>query len=342
MNNRDFTEEVIDIGAKGNFDKYKKNVKNYTTLGIMVVLLIILSLNSVYKVDDGTVGVVIRLGKVSKVERSAGIHFKIPLIDSVRSVNTSRVSIMEYGYQTVRRGTETSEPVYAENFDEATIIVDAVNNNASIALIYLMVQYRVVDPVNYLFKVDDIEGTLRLALEDSIRTTVQELTLDEAKKEKPLIDTRVKEVLQQKMYQYESGIDIISVQTQDVEFPSNVEIAYQEKENANQYKNSKLEEAEKYSNTVMPRAHSQATQMMEEAKAYERQVIAQANADVAQFNALYNEYIVNPEIIQERYYIEAMRAFIENNNVIIDNTVDDSIYKFFNFNNNALRQSVID
>ena len=91
-----------------------------------------------------------------------------------------------------------------------------------------------------------------------------------------------------------------------------------------------MEEAQKYTNTVVPKAESEATQLIEGAKAHRARVIAQANADVAEFQALYAEYVKNPEIIRERIYTDSMREFITNNNVIIDISSGDSLYKFYN------------
>lgn len=120
-----------------------------------------------------------------------------------------------------------------------------------------------------------------------------------------------------------------------------VDIAYREIEKANQYRNSKIEEAQKYTNTVVPTAEAEAIQLIEEAKAHRARVIAQAKADVAEFTALYAEYVKNPEIIREKIYTESMQDFIENNNIIIDTTSDNSLYKFYNMddNNASGRQS---
>ncbi|NLC43050.1 MAG: hypothetical protein GX783_02075, partial [Clostridiales bacterium] len=96
------------------------------------------------------------------------------------------------------------------------------------------------------------------------------------------------------------------------------------------YRNGKIEESQKYTNTVVPKAESEATQLIEGAKAHRARVVAQANAEVAEFQALYAEYVKNPQIIRERIYIESMREFIANNNVIIDTTAGGNLYKFYN------------
>ncbi len=325
-------ENVVDV----KFQKYTKKFRNAGTVIVFVILLIIVGFNSVYILQDGKAGVVLRFGKVSTVERNAGFHTKLPFVDQVRVVDVANVYKMDYGFRTTRPGTETTQPVYVDFDEEAQIIVDAANNNASIALINLSIQYRINDPVNYLFKVDDVEGTLRLALENAIRNTYQQYTLDDARSNKEFIDNEIRPPLQKKLDNYGAGIQIVAVKTQNIELLPAVQEAYRQKENATQYKIGKLEEAEKYYNTVIPQANAEATQLIEGANGYKAEVIANANASVAQFEALYAEFLKNPDIIKERYYIEAMGALITNNNVIIDAAKDSDIYKFYNFDENDM------
>lgn len=324
-------DKVIDIDAKKKMRKFK----GFIPTVIILALLMFLGMNSFYTLESNQNAVIIRFGEAQKVETIDGPHFKIPLIDRVEKVDV-KIKSMEYGYRTTTGATETTEAVYATQEQESTVIVDAANNNASIALIEIIIQYRIVDPIAYLFNVSDVEGTLRLALEDTVRQSVQSLTLDEAKTKKELIDAAIKPSLQKKMNDYNAGLEIVLVGTQNVQFLPNVETAYQQKENANQYKNGKQEDAERYYNTVIPKANAEATQLTEKASAYKAERIANANAGVAEFNALYTEYKNNPVILKEKYYIEAMTEFITNNKVVVDATNDGNIYKFYNFNENDL------
>lgn len=342
MNNQFFNnkngDDVIDIKFNSEFiKKFKKNISRI----IIIFLIVIIALNSYYVLDSKQAGVIVRLGEVSHVEYQAGIHIKYPFIDQVRKVNYQEVYKMEYGYQTEITGTEKSNPEYVDVTDESQVIVDAANNNASIILLSLAIQYKIKEPDNYLFKVDDVEGTLRLALEDVIRNTLQAFSLDEARTNKEYIDEEILPQLQNKLDTYEIGIQITSVQTQNVELLPAVEEAYNQKENANQYMNAKLEEAQKYNNTIIPQAEAEAEKLVEEATGYKAEVIANAKAAVAQFEALYAEYQVNPEIVKEKYYIEAMNQFIRNNNMVLDLTNDSDIYKFYNLENkDAVKQNI--
>jgi membrane protease subunit HflK len=332
-------DDVIDI----NVDKIKGSMRKITIIIITAIILLFLIVNSFYVLENRDNGVVLRFGKVSKVVDDAGLHFKIPLIEKVKKVDVKTIYTVEYGYETKKKGTEYSKPVYVDKLDEATVIVDAANNNASIALVNIMVQYRKSIPEDYLFNVDDVEGTLKLALEGVVRTTLQALTLDEVKTSKELIDQSIKPLLQQKLKDYQSGIEIMTVRTQNVEFLPNVETAYQQKENANQYKNGKQEEADKYLNTIIPQAEAEATKLKENASAYRAERIANAKAAVAEFNALYDEYKKNPSILKEKYYIEAMSDFLSNNKIVIDASNNGDVFKFYNFDENKLiKQQISD
>ncbi len=334
----DDDDRVIDI----DMQVMRKKIFTVGPIIVFVFILGLLLVNSVYMLENRENAVVLRFGRVNKVVTDPGLQFKLPIIDQIEKVDVRTIYNMEYGFRTKSAGTEMTSPEQDEREEEARIIVDGANNNASIALIELVIQYRISNPVDYLFKVDDPEGTLRLALEDVLRASVQSLTLDEAKTQKELIDAAVLPALQQKMIEYESGLEILLVATQNVKFLDNVETAYQQKENANQYKNGKREDIEKYNNTVIPQARAEATKLVEEANAYKAKVVAEANAGVAEFNALYDEYVNNPQILKERYYIDAMTAFLSNNKIIVDGSSEGDIYKFYNLDDNAIKQSVVE
>jgi membrane protease subunit HflK len=323
-------DNVIDIDV----EKLKKRTSVIGPFVLIIVIIAILFTGSIYTLDTKEDGVIVRLGKVTNVVEEAGLHFKVPLIDRVRKVNVETVYNMEYGFRTIQEGTEYSEPVYQEVPAESNVIVDGANNNASIAIMELIIQYKVEDPVNFLFKVDDVEGTLRLALEDVVRSSVQSYTLNQAKTEKEAISQSILPALQKKIRDYDTGIEITKVSAQNVQFLPSVEEAYQQKENANQYKNGKLEDGEKYENTVVPQAQAEAQTIVQEANAYAATVKAAAKADVAQFLALYEEYQNSPEILKERYYLEAMREFLTSNEIVIDLTENQNFLKLFDMQGN--------
>ncbi len=317
--------------------RWQKRLKRMAVFIPVILLLIFLAMSSFFKVNTGEAAVITQFGRAVKVVQEAGIHFKIPVVESVHKVSLAKRHQIEYGYRTLRSSSTLSSADYIEVPEEQNVIVEAVGNNSSLVLTEMIVEYQVSNPVNYLFKVDDLEDTIRLVLEDTLRNTLQTVTLDQALTDKESIDAEIKPELQRKLNSYEAGIEIIEVKTQNTSLLPSVDTAYREIERANQYRNAKIEEAQKYTNTVVPKAEAEAIQLIEDAKAYRARVVAKAKADVAQFNALYSEYAKNPDIIKEKIYTESMKEFISNNNIVIDTTSGKDLYKFYNMQDDSLK-----
>lgn len=294
----------------------------------------------VYKVDIGWNAVITRFGKVIKIETKDGLHAKLPFIDRLEKVNVQQIRKLEYGYRTLREGSERKDPEYQDVMDEAMVIVDAKGNNSSVVLTNIVVRYRITDPYKYLYKVDDIEGTMMLALEDCVRNAAQVFTLNEALTNKSLIDDEIFPEYQKVLNKYDAGIQVVEVKTQNTELLPEVDQAYQQVEEANQFKNSKIQEAMKMKNMLIPQAEAEAKKLTEGAIGDAAITIANAKASVAQYNSLYEEYVKNPDIVREKYYVESMKEFIKNNKVIVDLTQKGDIYKFYNMDQNAVKQQI--
>lgn len=321
---------VIDIHLNEQMKKFGKNFKHSASILLIILALLILSIGSIYRLETGTVGVITRFGAIQGVNETAGIHFKVPFIDKVQKVDVQTIHKIEYGFRTASAGTTNQDPSYSDEDAEEQVIVEAKSNNASIILLNLIVRYQIQDPINLLYEVDDIEGTMRLALEDVIRNTLPSFSINEALQNKELIDEAILPKFQKKLDKYNTGIKIVQVTTQNVSLLPSVEETRQKVEEANQYKQGKEEEAQKYSNTVIPKAEAEATRLFEDAKGYNAEVIANAKADVAEFEALYSEYIKNPNLVKEKYYLEAMQEVFSNNELIIDQTNNSNFLKFYN------------
>lgn len=313
---------------KNNLSKNISNVLRAIGLVIVGVCLI----GSIYNLDTGTTAVVTRFEEVIATVDTPGIHFKVPVIDSIQKVKVETVHKLEYGFRTTSAGDGKTAPSYEDYPEETMVIVDGKSNNASIVLLDLIARVQVVDPINFLYEVDDLDGTLSLALEDVVRSSIQSLTLDQAVENKEEIDKTILPLFQRKLDKYNAGLKVISVTTQNVQMLPSVEEARKKVEEANQYKRGKEEEAEKVNNTVIPRAQATAIEMVEDAKGYSADVVASAKADVSEFEALYSEYLKNPKIVKEKYYIEAMQKVLEQNNIVIDYTAGQNMLKFFDVN----------
>lgn len=323
---------IIDIDLKKNMAHFGKHMKNFIQYGLITLLLLILLFGSLYRLETGTVGVLTRFGAIQGVNEEAGIHFKLPFIDKVQKVDVQTVHKMEYGYRTAQTGSTHESPEYQDQNVEEQVIIEAQQNNASIILLNLIVRFQIEDPINFLYEVDDLEGTMRLALEDVIRSTLPSFSINQALENKELIDEAILPKYQAKLDKYNAGIKIVQVTTQNVSLLPAVEETRQKVEESNQYKKGRQEEAQKYENTILPKANAEATQLLESARGFSAEIIAYANADVAQFEALYAEYKNNPEIVKEKYYIEAMTQVLNKNKLVIDQTTGSNFLKFFDVN----------
>ncbi|HYF75310.1 MAG TPA: FtsH protease activity modulator HflK [Candidatus Nitrosocosmicus sp.] len=317
-----------------------KMIKRIAIIAVFGWVALNILFGTVYKLDIGWNGVVTRFGEVVKIETKDGLHAKMPFIDRLEKVNVQQIRKLEYGYRTVKEGNERNDPEYQDVMDEAMVIVDAKGNNSSVVLTNIVVRYKIVDPYKYLYKVDDIEGTMMLALEDCVRNAAQIFTLNEALTNKSVIDEEIFPEFQKLMNQYDAGVQVVEVKTQNTELLPEVDQAYQQVEEANQFKNSKIQEAMKTKNMLIPQAEAEAKKLTEEAKGEAAITVANAKASVAQYNALYEEYVKNPDVVREKYYVEAMKEFIKNNKVVVDLTGKGDIYKFYNMDQNAIKQQV--
>ena len=317
-----------------------KVLKRIAIIAILGFIGINILFGTVYKVDIGWNAVITRFGKVVKIETKDGLHAKLPFIDGLQKVNVQQIRNLEYGYRTLKGGNESSNPEYQDVMDEAMVIVDAKGNNSSVVLTNIVVRYKIIDPYKYLYKVDDIEGTMMLALEDCVRNATQIFNLNEALTNKSLIDDAIFPEYQKVLNQYDAGIQVVEVKTQNTELLPEVDQAYQQVEEANQFKNSKIQEAMKMKNMLIPQAEAEAKKLTEGAIGDAAMTIANAKASVAQYNSLYEEYTKSPDIVREKYYVEAMKEFIKNNKVVVDLTEKGEVYKFYNMDQNAVKQQL--
>jgi len=343
MDSQKFQDAEFTTDTSEPKNKSKKRVPKVFISFILLALLIFITISGgFYRLDSGYAGVVTRFGEVNRIETEEGFKFKLPYLESVYKVNMEQRHKLEYGFRTAVEGSSNRSPEYTEYGAESLVIVDATGDNSSLILTKLIVTYKVNDASNYLFSVEDVDGTIQIALESVLRDTIAKHSRDEALLRKQLIDSEIMPILQKKLNSYDMGVNITEVKTQNNMLLPSVEEAYKQVEQANQLKNSKAEQAEKYENTVIPAAEAEAASIIEIAKAYKADVISMANSEVAQFNSLYEEYKNNPTVVKERYYIQTMQEFLSNNNIILDGTSDQSIYKFYNMDGSKkVNQKVI-
>lgn len=295
---------------QGQKPKKNKKMKGAVKLGIAAAVIVVAGMalagDSFFQIGEQEQAVLVTLGKPSAVTET-GLHFKIPLIQSVRKVNTT-IQGFSIGYD-----MNTNENI----LDESVMITSDYN----FINVDFFAEYRIVDPVQYLYASQEPEVILKNIAQSSIRTVVGSYDVDDVLTTgKSEIQTKIKEMIAEKLEAQDIGLQLVNITMQDSE-PPTAEIvqAFKAVENAKQGKETALNNANKYRNEQLPEAEAEADQIIKEAEAQKQTRINEAEAQVARFNAMYEEYRKNPVVTKQRMFYEAMEEVLPGMKVIIDN-----------------------
>ena len=272
-------------------------------LGLLVAALVLF--NTLYQVQPEEVGVVLRFGRYLGTTEP-GLRVKIPLVDQVLKVPVQRQLKQEFGFRTVEAGVRT---VYADRdfAAEAAMLTGDLN----VAVVEWIVQYRVSDPSQYLFKVRNLEETFRAMNEAVMREVVGDRTVTEVLTVgRQEIEALVEERLQALANQYEMGITIDQVVLQDVNPPDPVKPSWDEVNQAQQQRDRMINEARGEYNRVIPRAAGEAQQTVLQAEGYALDRINRAQGEAVRFSAIYDEYRQAPDVTRRRLYLETMQRVL--------------------------------
>lgn len=287
-------------------------------LGIFI-LLVIAGFSSVYTVPAESQGVVLRFGKYLETV-DPGLRFKVPFgIDNVSIVQVRRQLKQEFGFAT-QGSTDRSQ--YSPDRREQSLERSMVTGDLNAATVEWIVQYRIQDPRQFLFKVRDPKDTLRDISESVMRTVVGDRTVDEVitvgRQEIAIEALRMTQVLADK---YELGLSIDLVQLQNVNPPDEVRPSFNEVNQAQQERENLINVANGEYNKVIPRARGFANQSIQEAEGYALARVNEAQGDVARFEAMLIEYVKAPEVTKRRIYLETMQKVISDvkTKIVLDN-----------------------
>lgn len=258
---------------------------------------------SFYKISPGEVGVILRLGQYSKTTLP-GLNFKIPLIDTLHKVDVEEIRTEEFGFRTSRSSglQSTSDRT---DLDMESLMLTADTNVINIAWI---VQYRVNDPLNYLFKVKDVRQAVRDISESITRRVVGNMDFDYVLGNRDLLAADVRKEMQKQLDELEAGVLIGTVQFQDINPPEPVKPAFNEVNEADQDMKRLVNEAEETYNRIIPKARGDAKKLVEEAHGYAVARTNEAQGETGRFLDILKEYNVNPDVTKRRLYLETMRA----------------------------------
>ena len=270
----------------------------------VIGLVVLTAWTSFYTVPSDSVAVVQRFGKYLKVV-PPGLQFKLPLgIDAATIVPVKRQLKQEFGFKT----PGARDPYQGSRARDGKQETQMVTGDLNAALVEWVVQYRISDPVKFLFEVREPSGTLRHVSESVMREVVGDRTVDEVitigRQE---IETEALTKMQALSTKYAMGISIDQVQLKNINPPRPVQESFNEVNQAQQEKEKLINEARRDYNKVIPLADGEKDQRVREADGYRLKRINEAEGDAARFSALLAEYSKAPEVTRRRIYIETMQ-----------------------------------
>lgn len=285
-------------------------------IAVTVVLLIVLSLTCFYTVDDKQQAVVTTFGKVTDIT-DAGVHFKLPFgIQKVYKVDVNVYQKIELGYT-----TDKSRP---EGYDVHTNESTMITGDYNIVNVEFFVEYKISDPERYLFSSNDPEMILKNLIQSQVRNVVGSASVDSVLTDgKERIQMQVKELVSEILQKYDIGLSLVDVKIQDSE-PPTLEVieAFKAVETAKQQAETVVNDAKAYQNARLPDAQAQADQLIQNAEYLKQKRINEAHEQVAMFQAMYEEYALNPDITRSRMYYEAISQILPGVKLYINTSGD--------------------
>ena len=282
---------------------------------VLVIVLAILAGTCFYTVDDKQQAVVTTFGRVTDVT-DAGVHFKLPFgIQRVQKVDVNVYQKIELGYSSDGYG-------YNVNENESTMITGDYN----IVNVDFFVEYKISDPVQYLYSSNDPELILRNLIQSQVRNVVGSSTVDAVLTDgKENIQMQVKDLVSAILEEYDIGLTLVDVKIQDAEPPTQDVIeAFKAVETAKQQAETVINDAKAYQNAQLPLAQAQADKLIQNAQYLKQKRINEAIEQVAMFEAMYVEYAQNPDITLSRMYYEAISDILPNVKLFINTSGDGS------------------
>ncbi len=302
--------ETYDPGKMERYnDVVKKWKKARKTAGWVVValLVVILGLDCFYNIQEQEQAVLTTFG-VAKNVSEPGLHFKIPMIQKVRKVNTT-IQGFSIGYN-----LENNE---SEERDSLMITKDYNFVNVD-----FFIEYKVADPVKAVYASKEPVLVLENISKSCIRSVIGSYDVDEVLTTgKNEIQSKIRDMIIKQLETHDIGLQVTQVTIQDSEPPTEAVMeAFKAVETAKQGKETAINNANKYRNEKLPEATAEIDKIMQEAQAQKTRRINEANAEVAKFNAMYEEYMKNPQVTKQRMFYEAMEDVLPRLKVIIDGT----------------------
>ena len=294
-----------------------KKLKGSAIIAALVFFIAMAGLTCFYTVNDKQQAVVTTFGKVTDVV-DAGVHFKLPF--GIQQVHKADVNV----YQKIELGYTTSGNDYYGKpiSNESSMITGDYN----IVNVDFFVEYKISNPVQYLYSSDQPELILKNLIQSQVRNVVGSSTVDSVLTDgKENIQMQVKALVTDILAEYDIGLTLVDVKIQDAEPPTQEVIeAFKAVETAKQQAETVVNDAKAYQNAQIPQAKAEADKLIQNAEYLKQKRINEAVEQVAMFNAMYEEYAKNPQITKSRMYYEAIQEILPGVKLYINTAKDGS------------------
>ena len=283
-------------------DKLKKFKLPGGPLVVLVIVIIMVASSTFYTVKQDEVGIVQLFGRYVRTAQP-GLNFKLPIgLEKVTKVNVKQIRTEEFGFASATPDNRSRFKAGSENVNVALMLTGDLN----VALVPWIVQYRVKDPYNYLFKVRDVRRILTDMSEASMRLVVGDRSINEVISKRDEIAVEARGQLQKELDQAETGIHIVTIEMKRTNVPGPVQPSFNEVNQATQEKEQLIYQANQEYNKSIPRARGEADRTIKTAEGYSLNRVNRAKGDAARFTSIYEEYVKAKDVTKRRMYLETM------------------------------------
>ena len=295
----------------------KKRAKSILIAAAAVLFALIVVFTSFFTVNDKQQAVITTFGKVTGTPVGAGLHFKLPFgIQRAQHVDVNVYQKIEIGYQLLPNGSVISVPAESK----------MITGDYNIVNVDFFVEFKVSDPVQYLFASRNPEIILKNVAQGQIRNVISSYLVDDILTTGKLeIQSKVRDAIMKELEFYQIGLILTEIKIQDAEPPTEQVIAaFKSVESAKQNKETTINQARAYENQRVPIALAEEDKLIQNAEFLKQNRINDANKQVAIFEAMYSQYALNPLITRERMYFEAMEQILPGIRVYINTSSADA------------------
>lgn len=296
----------------------------YVVLGVIALLFIWLA-SGLYIVNPGEHAVIQRFGAWHRTQSTEGLGYNFPApIESRTIVNVNVQRSMTIGFHDRGAGRK-------QNIPEESLMLTSDRNIVDLDLVIL---WTIKSSENFLFEIQGQENTIKKVAESAIREVVGQTNMFPIiTKDRVAVADRARQIIQDNLDEYQSGVNINQVLIQQAEVHPDVQNAFQDVQSAKQDAEDIQNRAEAYREDILPKARGRAAKMLQEAEAYKQSTVAKAEGDAERFNAIYSAYLSGKDVTRERLYLETMESVLQNaRKIIMDDNAGQGVVPYLPLN----------